>query len=244
MPSVALAFLIAIVAALYASVGLAGASGYLALLALFGVEPMAMKGASLLLNGVVASVGTMVFRRESASRIGPFWVLFASALPMSFLGGSIRLPGRIYLPIVGVLLIASAVRLLRPNGQEVPGGSVRRVPIGLGVVIGLGVGFVSGLTGTGGGIFLLPALQVFGWAGPREASAIVAPFVLVTSVAGLCGHLWQSSALPGGLVLWTPAAMIGGLIGARAGRDRLNPATLRRILAALLIVAGIKLLIP
>ena len=238
-----LALLITIVAAIYASVGLAGATGYLALLALFGVEPMAMKGASLVLNGVVASIGTLVFREQSARQYGLLGTIAGAAIPMAFVGGAIRLPGSVYLPIVGILLIFSALRMMRPSEAEGQPKAPQRVSRIAGVALGGTVGLLSGLTGTGGGIFLLPALQLLGWVGPREASGLAAPFVLVTSLAALGGYLWQSPELPMGLALWIPAAIIGGVIGAKAGRDRLDPATLRRILAALLIISGVRLLV-
>jgi uncharacterized membrane protein YfcA len=241
MGPVVLALLLALVAALYASVGLAGASGYLAVLALFGVDPLAMKGASLLLNGLVALMGTWVFHQGLGGRLRSVAAIALPAVPMAFLGGAIRLPPDLYLPIVGGLLILSAVRLLWPTGELDEDHESRRVPIGAGMLLGSVIGFASGVTGTGGGIFLLPALQLLGWAGPREASRLAAPFVLISSVAGLAGFLSSTPHLPIGLVLWAPAAMLGGLIGARAGRDRLDPMTLRRVLAVLLIAAGLRL---
>ncbi|MEW4569938.1 sulfite exporter TauE/SafE family protein [Tautonia sp. JC769] len=242
MEPVVLALLLALVAALYASVGLAGASGYLAVLALFGVDPPAMKGASLLLNGFVALIGTWVFHRGAiGDRIKPVAAIALPAVPMAVLGGAIRLPAEIYLPIVGGLLILSAVRLLWPAGGPAEDRVETRVPLGAGMLLGGVIGFASGVTGTGGGIFLLPALQLLGWADPKEASRLVAPFVLLSSLAGLAGFLYSTPRLPIGLVLWAPAAILGGLVGARAGRDRLDPTTLRRVLALLLLAAGLRL---
>ncbi|WP_169974918.1 sulfite exporter TauE/SafE family protein [Tautonia rosea] len=243
MEPVVLALLIAIVAALYASVGLAGASGYLAVLALFGVDPLAMKGASLLLNGFVALVGTWVFHSGSWDRLKTVAAIALPAVPMAFLGGLIHVPAEIYLPVVGSLLILSAVRLVWPTGDEGEDRGGMRIPIGAGIALGAVIGLAAGLTGTGGGIFLLPALQLLGWADPKEAARLVAPFVLVSSIAGLTGYLCSTPHLPIGLVLWAPAAIVGGMIGARAGRDRLNPTMLRRVLAVVLVAAGIRLFI-
>jgi uncharacterized membrane protein YfcA len=162
---------------------------------------------------------------------------------MAFLGGATPLPARIYLPIVGGVMIASSIRLVRPTARAPEGNASRPSPIGARIALGAGVGLVSGLTGTGGGIFLLPALQVLGWAGPKAAVAVVSPFVLATSTAGLVGLMSVDPGLPTGLSLWAPAAVIGGLIGARAGHDHLDPRIMRGILATLLAAAGLKLLV-
>ncbi|WP_152053889.1 sulfite exporter TauE/SafE family protein [Tautonia marina] len=241
MEPVVTALFIAIVATLYASVGLAGASGYLAVLAIVGVDPLAMKGASLLLNGLVALIGSWVFLQGCWERLQTVAAIAVPAVPMAFLGGLIRVPEEIYLPVVGSLLILSAARLLWPTREDAENRGARRIPLAAGIALGGTIGFASGITGTGGGIFLLPALQLLGWADPKDASRLVAPFVLVSSVAGLTGYLCSTPHLPIGLVLWAPAAMLGGLIGARLGRDRLNPTTLRRVLAVLLIAAGFRL---
>lgn len=234
------ALLAGLAAMLYASVGHAGASGYLAVMALLGVAPATMRPAALVLNVVVVLIGTTTFARAGHLRWSLLWPLLVGSIPAAYLGGSLALPGTWYRAIVGGVLLTSAVRLLvilhRPDAPamvEPP----RLARIGLGAVLG----FLSGLTGVGGGIFLSPTLLMLRWADLRTTAATSAAFILANSVAGLAGQGVALSALPAWLLAWVPAVVLGGMLGARAGATQLGAETLRRLLAAVLVVAGIKL---
>ena len=236
-----LAALVLLSAALYSSVGHAGASGYLAVMALLGVAPETMKPTALTLNILVAAIATLKFYRAGHFSWRLFWPFALGSIPFSFVGGGLSLPGSFYRPIVGVVLLYSAVRLLplRPVEDR----ETRPFPLWAGLLSGAVIGLLSGLTGVGGGIFLSPLLLFMGWAETRVTAGVSALFILVNSVAGLAGHLSSLSNLPANLPLLAAAAAIGGWIGSGYGSRRLPPPQLRWLLAAVLVVAGLKLVL-
>src|SRR5215204_4789006 len=217
-------------AALYTSVGHAGASAYLASMALVGLAPETMRPTALVLNICVASF--------SAIR---FWRPGLVAAPLAFLGGAIKLPGEIYRPLVGVLLIVAAIRLLLPLG-----GATNRdpkpPPPALAALTGAAIGLLSGLTGTGGGIFLSPILIFCGWAATRNASGIAITFILCNSVFSLLGNLALVQRLPSALPIYLAAAMAGALVGTALGVKRLPSGMILKALGAVLVIAGLKLI--
>jgi uncharacterized membrane protein YfcA len=235
-----IAALILIVALLYSTVGHAGASGYLAVMALFGVAPVAMKPTALMLNILVALIGTIRFYHAGFFSWRTFWPFAVASIPASFIGGSLTLSVPIYKSIVGIVLIYSAVRLFFGAGAA----DARRttlVPIWIALGLGAAIGLLSGLTGVGGGIFLSPLVLLMGWAKTKETSGVSAAFILVNSVAGLLGHISSVSYVPPEITYWAPAALIGGWIGTELG-TRLLPITgIRRWLSAVLALAGLKL---
>ncbi len=244
--SAVLMLLIFCTAILFSSVGQAGASGYLAVMALYGVSPVAMKPSALVLNVLVASIGTATFVRAGIFRWSSFWPLALGSVPLALLGGSITLPGRWYKVFVGVILLASAARLAyvsNPSKDRVEPGP-RPIPIPSALLVGGGIGLVAGLTGTGGGVLLAPLLLLTGWLDVRETAGVTAAFILATSSAALLGKLLVESTFPLELPYWATAAVAGGLIGSRFGARYLGQNTMRRLLALLLIVAGLKLILP
>lgn len=228
-------------ALLYASVGQAGASGYLAVMALFGVASQVMKPTALVLNILVATVATLRFYRAGCFSWGLFWPFVVTSIPFAFLGGSLTLPTSIYKPIVGLALIYAAYRFFRADQADE--AAVKPLPLGWALVAGAAIGLLSGLTGVGGGIFLTPLLLFMHWADARQAAGVSAAFILVTSIAGLLGHLSSVADLPSTILLWGAAALVGGYLGAACGSLRLGSVTLRRILAAVLVIAGLRLLL-
>jgi len=241
-----IAALIFIVAVLYSTVGHAGASGYLAAMALFGVAPAVMKPTALMLNIIVAVVGTIRFCRAGFFSWRTFWPFAAASIPAAFIGGWLTLPASIYKAVVGVVLLYSAVRIFfsakRADQQE-----THLPPIAAALIWGAAIGLLSGLTGVGGGIFLSPLLLMMGWAKTRETSGVSVTFILVNSIAGLLGHglfanFTTVATLPRAALAWAPAALLGGFIGTELGTRRLPIAGIRRWLSLVLIVAGLKLL--
>jgi len=154
-PELALAICMFVGAALYTSVGHAGASAYIAMMALFGVTPSAMRPTALVLNVVVASFTSWRFIRADLFRWRTLWPFLLGAMPLAFLGGSIKLPGEVYRPLVGVVLLLGAARLLWPRPVR-SADQWADPPIPVAVLCGAGIGLLLGLTGTGGGIFLSP----------------------------------------------------------------------------------------
>lgn len=237
----ALAILIFAAALLYSSVGHAGASGYLAAMALFGVAPDVMKPTALALNILVSSIATVKFYRADCFSWGVFWPFALASIPFAFIGGALALPTTIYKPVVGVILLYAAYHLFKVD-QFVTGASIKRLPLWGALISGVVIGLLSGLTGVGGGIFLSPLLLLMGWAETRKTSGVSAAFILVNSVSALSGHLSSVVALPRPTLFWAMTALIGGWVGAEYGSRRLSGATLRRLLAAVLIIAGLKMI--
>lgn len=239
-------------AVLYTAVGHGGASGYLAVMALVGIAPDTMKPTALVLNILVAAIAAARYARAGAFAWRALWPFLVGSVPLAVLGGAIHLPGHIYQPVVGVILLAAAIRLLWPtkatagNGERDAGhtpGGARRMPVVPAVASGGTIGLLSGLTGTGGGIFLSPLLLFTGWLDPRKTAGVSAAFILVNSVAGLAGNLASVRSLPGALPVWALAAMAGGFVGAGLGSRRLGHLALQRVLGVVLVVAGLKLLL-
>jgi uncharacterized membrane protein YfcA len=236
-----IAALIFIVALLYSTVGHAGASGYLAAMALFGMTPLVMKPTALALNILVAIIGTIRFIRAGFFSWRTFWPFAVASIPASFAGGALVLPVPIYKSVVGVVLLYSAVRLFF-TATQADQKQTRPVPIILALVLGAALGFLSGLTGVGGGIFLSPLLLLMGWAKTKETSGVSVTFILVNSIAGLLGNVSSVSLIAPGITYWAPAALVGGWIGSELGTRVLPAGQIRRWLSVVLILAGLKLL--
>jgi uncharacterized protein len=239
---VSLALLIFAAAVLYSSVGHAGASGYLAAMALFGLAPAIMKPTALVLNILVATIATLRFSRAGYFAWSTLWPFAIGSIPFAFAGGAINLSGGIYKPIVGLVLLIGAVRLAWPT-QRQSQQYAKCLPVLPAVASGAGIGLLSGLTGTGGGIFLSPLLLFMGWAETRETAGVSAAFILVNSLAGLAGNLTSMWSLPTPLPIWATAAVVGGIIGTELGSRKLASQTLRYLLAAVLVIAGLKLIL-
>ena len=235
------AALIFIAALLYSSVGHAGASGYLAVMSLLGMAPEAMRPVALILNVAVAVIGTVQFVRAGYFRWSLFWPFALGSIPAAYAGGHITLPGTTYRVVVGVVLLLSAVRFLIT--LRAPDEVRRQIPLPLALVIGVLLGFLAGLTGVGGGIFLSPVLLIGGWANLRTTAATSVTFILANSVAGLLAKPASIAAVGTIAPTWAIAAVIGGLIGSYLGSRRLPSPALRGVLAAVLVAAGIKLVL-
>ena len=231
---------ILVIAVLYSSVGHGGASGYIAILALFSLDPAAFKPTALVLNILVSGIATFYFSRAGHFSWHLFWPFAATSIPFSFLGGYLRLPTHVYQPLVGVVLLASAYRLFP---RKDPGSAcVLRPSITTALGVGAALGFLSGLTGVGGGIFLSPLLLLLGWARVKEVSAVSALFILVNSIAGLLGHIGSLQATPRYLPILAGVALAGGLTGSFFGSSRIPAPGIVRALSAVLVIAGFKLL--
>lgn len=242
--SVALLFVLSacilLIAILYSSIGHGGASGYIAVLALFSLDPAAFKPTALVLNILVSAIATFYFSRAGHFSWHLFWPFAATSIPFSFLGGYLRLPTHLYQPLVGIVLLASACRLFHRKYREAT--TVLRPSIPAALAAGAALGLLSGLTGLGGGIFLSPLLLLLGWARVKEVSAVAALFILVNSVAGLLGHVGSLQTMPRYVPILAVAALSGGIIGSFFGSSRIPASGIVRALSVVLIIAGFKLL--
>ena len=229
-----------IVAVLYSSVGHGGASGYLAVMALFAVPAATTRPSALILNVFVAAIGTIQFYRAGFFSWRIFLPFAATSIPFAFIGGMITLPTSLYKIVLGGVLIVAALRLawnLKSDSETTP----PRIPIAL--LIGAVIGLLSGLVGVGGGIFLTPVLLLMNWSETKTAAGVSAMFILVNSISGLAGNYSQVIELPSSVWFWIVAAVAGGIIGSTLGAKRFDSLTLRRVLAAVLLFAGVKLIL-
>lgn len=230
---------IGLVAFLYSSVGHAGASGYIAVMTLCGFATALIKPTALVLNILVATIGTLQFWRAGHFSWGLFWPFALLSVPAAFVGGYLDLSPSVFKPLIGVVLLFSAVRLFfrRTDPPEV---TPPTKPAAL--AVGAGIGLLSGLTGTGGGIFLTPLLLFRRWARTRQAAAVSALFILVNSVAGLVGHFSSGQPVPSFAWVLAAAAVVGGTLGSQMGSQRFPVRTISLLLSAVLVIAGTKLM--
>lgn len=229
-------------ALLYSAVGHGGASGYLAVMALLGTAPVQMRATALVLNVIVASIATVQFARAGHFRWSLFLPFALASVPAAYVGGRISLEHDVYRVLVGSVLMLSAARFaLTLRATD----SAMRMPTWwVAAPAGAALGLLAGLTGVGGGIFLSPLLLIAGWADLRTTAATSAAFILVNSLAGL-GGLGVQGAVGGmhtSIAAWAAAAALGGLVGSTVGSVRASPKALRLMLAAVLLVAGGKLI--
>ncbi|HEY8120558.1 MAG TPA: sulfite exporter TauE/SafE family protein [Myxococcota bacterium] len=234
-----LALCIFVVALIYSSVGHAGGSGYLAVMALFGVAPEQMKPTALALNVLVATIASVQFVRAGHFRWRLFWPFALLAVPLAFVGGAISLPAAAFKTLVGIVLTFAAYSVVT-SPRERPEAKPPALPVALGS--GGALGLLAGLTGTGGGVFLTPLLLLMRWASAKRAAAVSALFILANSSAGLLGNLWRGGAFPQPALALVGAAALGGALGSRLGSQRLPATTIKRVLALVLATAGGKLL--
>jgi hypothetical protein len=227
------------IAVLYSSVGHAGASGYIAVMALVGLAPEEIKPVALTLNILVASITSYQFWRAGHFSFGTFWPFALLAVPFAFLGGYLNLPVQLFKTLVGFVLLFSAAQFIfRPpaEGETVAPAAATALPIGA------ALGLLSGLTGTGGGIFLTPLLIFMHWARTRTAAAVSALFILLNSGAGLLGNFSATRDYPAFAIVLAACAVVGGTLGSWMGSRRLQPMVIKRLLAVVLIIAGFKLI--
>ena len=240
-----LAGLLLIIAVLYSAVGHAGASGYIAAMTLSGLPVQDIRPSALALNLVVGSIGLFRFARAGQVPWRSVLPLIAASAPMAWVGARLALPAHVYGWALGGLLIASALALwvTAPKALATDDTVLPRVPVLPGLAVGAAIGLLSGITGTGGAIFLTPLLIFLRWAPTRMASGISVAFVLANSLLGLAGLLSTGASLSSSLPLWIAAVVIGALIGTQLGIRVLPVGPLRRVLSVVLLIAAGKLIL-
>jgi uncharacterized membrane protein YfcA len=228
-----------LVAFLYSTVGHAGASGYIAVMTLFGLAPAVIKPTALVLNIVVASIATWHFWRAGHFSWRLFWPFAVLAIPMAYLGGYINLPAHAFKVLVGIVLLCSAFFFIFQARNDSERGLPARLVC---MLVGGGLGLLAGLTGTGGGIFLTPLVLTLRWAKTKPTAAVSALFILVNSIAGLLGNFRATNNFPSFGLILAAVALGGGAIGSYFGSRRFNHVIIRRALAVVLFIAGTKLI--
>jgi uncharacterized membrane protein YfcA len=232
------------IALLYSTVGHAGASGYLATMALLSFTPAVMKPTALALNIIVASVTTARFAMAGHFSWRLFWPFALAAAPMAYLGGGMTLDATAYKILVGIALVFAAMHLVLRSSAALDDAECAGHPgMSVSLTTGGGIGILSGLTGVGGGIFLSPVLIIQRWAGLRKTAAVAAAFILLNSISGLAGYIQKGGTFPDHFVFWSVAVLSGGFIGSTLGSTKFNSPVLRVLLGIMLVMAGLKMVV-
>lgn len=233
--------LLPIVAFMYSAVGHGGASGYLALMALFGFAPESMKPTALLLNLFVAAISFVHYAKEGHFNKKLFIVFALASIPLAFVGGMIDIDASIYKKILAVFLVFAILKMLNVFGKE--SDNLKEVKIWQGLLVGGSIGFFSGLIGIGGGIILSPLILLMHWGKMKEAAAVSALFIWVNSAAGMFGQISLGVKIDEQSFVLVGIAVFGGFLGAYFGSKKFNNKLLRYMLAFVLVIACIKLIL-
>lgn len=228
-----------VVAFLYASVGHGGASGYLALMALFTFPMVAMKPTALLLNIFVAGISFWFFKKNDHFKWKLFYPFALTSIPAAFIGGYITLNPVLYKQILGVFLAIAIIRMLVAYNDKT--SEEKQPKLIWSLLIGLAIGLFSGMIGIGGGIILSPVIILLGWGNMKQAAAVSALFIFVNSIAGIIGFTVKGGDIPVEAYYLIPVALIGGFLGAMYGSRKFNGNVLKYILSAVLAIACVKL---
>ena len=233
----ALSLLFCMVAFAYSSVGLGGGSSYTALMAILGVSTVAIPMISLTLNLLVTTVGSINFIRSGHVRVKLLFPFLISSIPMSYLGGSLKLPKELFYWILLATLFFVALRLYvwERATIKLKMGSAGRTALSL--AAGSILGLIAGIVGIGGGIYLVPLIIVLGLGTEKEAAACGALFILVNSVSGLIARLQFNSIDLEQIILPIIAVMIGSTAGSFMGAVRYRPLTMQKVLGAVILIA-------
>ena len=224
---------IAVISFFYGAVGHGGATGYLALMAIFNFSPIVMKPTALVLNLVVSSIAFYHFYQSGSFKAKLFIPFAVSSIPLSFFGGYIDVDPAIYKSILAVLLLLSIIKLI-PFGNKKTSTN-QHPPLINGIIVGGIIGFFSGLIGIGGGIILSPIIVLFNWGNIKEAAAVSALFIFVNSSAGISGQLLNGISLSPNILYLIVTVLVGGFIGSYFGSKKANNTVLKILLCTVLI---------
>ena len=233
--------LLPVIAFLYSSVGHGGASGYLALMALFAFPATFMRPSALLLNIFVAGISFYYFWKNGHFSWKLFYPFALSSIPASFLGGMLNVNPALYKQILGILLIFAVLRLLGFFGKQTT-NEPKPINMYLAFAFGGLIGLFSGMIGIGGGIILSPLILLLGWGGVKETAAVSALFIWVNSMAGMTGLLYTGMEIPVQSFLFVFFAVLGGAVGGYYGSSKIKNVKLRYLLGLVLATASVKLL--
>jgi len=235
------ALLIGVVSLLYASTGLVGGTAFLAVMAFAGLPAEQMRPTALVLNVLAAGYATFVLHQHKKIEWQLLWQLAIPSMLTAFIGGWLALDGSLYCVMTGVLLIAASILMLLKPGLD--GTRHRQVWPAHAASVGAATGLLSGLTGIGGGVFLIPLILALGWVSPRQAAGLSPPFILVNSVLALAGVLVSGQSVNSEVAFYALGAVFGAVLGTFIGLRWMSNWTTRYVLATILLFAGVKLLL-
>ncbi|MFV5701009.1 sulfite exporter TauE/SafE family protein [Flavobacterium sp. XS2P12] len=233
--------LLAVVAFLYSSVGHGGASGYLALMAIFAFPVSVMKPSALLLNLFVSGISFFFYYKKDFFKPKLFYPFAITSVPAAFIGGMIPLENSFYKILLGIVLILAALRLFGFFNSKETESTKINIPLAMG--IGFGIGLLSGMLGIGGGVILSPIILLLGWATLKETAAISSLFILANSIAGLSGYFMGDKTFPTESFYLVPIAVFGGMLGAYYGSGYFSNKVLKYVLATVILLASVKLIV-
>lgn len=232
------------IAFLYSIVGHGGASGYSAILALFGIAMPSLRVSILILNIAVSLIGFTRFSLNKQVNFKILLPLLVFSVPCAYLGGKLEIDKAILELSIGFVLVISAIitivyeYLLNLKQEEKLAPPKLLLKASTGSILG----FLSGITGIGGGVFLSPLMLHLNWARLKEISGIAAGFILFNSIAGLLGQLNNQISLPNNFYIWVIAVILGGLLGSWLGVQKFSNKAIKLCLAIIVLTAGLKLI--
>ncbi|MGB8222448.1 MAG: sulfite exporter TauE/SafE family protein [Polyangiales bacterium] len=240
-----LALLFCVTALLYASVGFGGGSTYNALLVLADTDYRILPSVALVCNIIVVAGGAWQYRRSGDLSLAFALPFVALSIPMAWFGGSVPIQRETFVMLLGLSLLAAGLTMWfqPPDSEAAPPGSPL-VNWFVGLPVGGAIGFISGMVGIGGGIFLAPCLHLLRLAQPKRIAATSSFFIFVNSMAGLIGQTTKrgTTAHLAELVdyAWLGLAVfIGGQIGSRLSTQALSGRVVKKLTAVLVLyVAG------
>ena len=229
---------IPLIAMLYASVGFGGATGYLVVMSLFGINPQVMTSTALVLNIIVASISFITYFREGHLRGELLLPFIVTSIPAAFIGGSFKISNHIYSVLLYAVLTFVAIRLLFFSKKRDEGQAPRPVPFWLALIIGFMIGLVSGMVGIGGGIFLSPIILYARWGNSKQTATVAAAFIVLNSISGLLGRfIGGTFVFDGYSISLIPFVSVGALAGSWLGAQRISNLNLRRTLGVIMSFA-------
>ena len=241
LTNIGFSVLLTLLAFTYSSIGHGGASGYLALMALFSFAPSEMRPIALVLNLFVSAISFIQFKRIGHFKWHLFYPFALTSIPASFLGGLLKINPTLFKQTLGVLILFAVYRLLGYGTKS--NTETKKNNIAFSLILGALIGLFSGMIGIGGGIILTPVILLLGWGNVKETAAVSALFIFVNSLAGIIGFSINSGIIPSQVLLYIPLALLGGFFGGLWGSQKFNHIQLKYLLAIVLIMAGLKLLI-
>lgn len=234
-----------IVAILYSSVGFGGGSSYLAVLALTSLAFIHIRAIALLCNIVVVSGGTFIYMKNNLFNWKKIIPLVLMSVPLSFLGGYLKISQTFFFILLGLTLLLAAILMWTSKFISKKGNDSNfKNSITKDVSYGGFIGFISGMVGIGGGVFLAPLLHLTKWDTPKRIAATSSFFILVNSIAGLGGQYLnpEFSIEPTITIILMFTVFVGGQIGSRLSANFISPLTIKKGTALLIAFIGIKIL--